>query len=63
MHISQKNYFQKTHYGEGTVQERLKLIHNETKGKVALIGVGGLLTEKDLNSAIDSGFTEFIVAY
>ena len=60
LHISQKNYFQKARYGEGAGQERLKLIHNETKGKVALIGVGGLLTEKDLNFAIDSGFTEFI---
>ena len=60
IHISQKNYFQKARNGEGAGQERLKLIHNITKGKVALIGVGGLLSEKDLNSAIDTGFTEFI---
>ena len=40
IHISQKNYFQEARRGEGAGQERLKLIHNKTKGKVALIGVG-----------------------
>ena len=29
-------------------------------GKMALIGLGGLLTEKDLNKALNSGYTEFI---
>ena len=60
IHISQNNYFQKARKGEGEGQERLKLIHNETKGKIALIGVGGLLCENDFNSAINSGLSEFI---
>ena len=60
IHVSQKNYFQEAKRGEGKGSERLKLIHNETKGKVALIGVGGLNNEKDLNSAINSEFSEFI---
>ena len=60
IHISQKNYYMKARRGEGEGQERLKLIHNETQGKIALIGVGGLLSESDLNGAINSGFSEFI---
>jgi len=60
IHISQSNYFQKVHRGEGEGQERLKIIHNETKGKVSLIGVGGLRTEKDFIFALNSGLSEFI---
>ena len=60
IHISQKDYFKKARRGEGAGTERLKLIHNETKGKVALIGVGGLLTENDLAAAANSEFSEFI---
>ena len=60
IHISQKDYFKKARRGEGAGTERLKLIHNETQGKVALIGVGGLMSEKDLISAGNTGFSEFI---
>ena len=60
IHVSQKNFFQQTRRGEGTGTERLKVIHNETKGKVALIGVGSLFSEKDFNAALNSGFCEFI---
>ena len=60
IHISQKDYFKKARRGEGAGTERLKLSHEETKGKVALIGVGGLISEKDLISAVNTGFTEFI---
>ena len=60
IHISQWNYFKTARRGEGAGEERLKLIHNITKGKTALIGVGGLLSEEDLNKAFDSGFSEFI---
>ena len=60
IHISQANFFQKVRRGDGEGQERLKVIHNETKGKVALIGVGGLLSENDFNLAMKSGFCEFI---
>ena len=60
IHISQKDYFKKARRGEGEGIERLKLIHNETKGKVALIGVGGLISEKDLISAENTGFSELI---
>ena len=60
IHISQGNYFRKTRRGEGAGTERLKLIHNETKGKVALVGLGGLKSEKDLISAVNTGFSEFI---
>ena len=62
IHISQKNFFQKTRRGEGTGTERLKVIHEITKGKVALIGVGGLRTQKDFTEAINTGFTEFVAA-
>ena len=52
--------FQKARRGEGTGIERLKLIHKETKGKVALIGVGGLFSYKDFNKALKSEFSDFI---
>ena len=60
IHISQKDYFKKARRGEGAGTERLKLIHDETKGKVALIGVGGLLSEDDLVAATNSDFSEFV---
>jgi len=60
IHISQKNFFQKTRRGEGTGIERLKVIHELTKGKVALIGVGGLKTQQNFTDAINTGFTEFV---
>ena len=60
IHISQKDYFKKTRRGEGSGIERLKVIHNETKGKVALIGVGGLKSEEAINSAANSEFSEFV---
>ena len=60
IHISQKNYFQKARRGEGTGVERLKLIHQETRGKIALIGVGGLYSYKDFNRALKSEFSDFI---
>ena len=60
IHISPKDYFKKTRRGEGAGIERLKIIHEETKGKLALIGVGGLKSEKQIMSAINSGFSEFV---
>ena len=60
--ISQKNFFQKTRRGEGVGIERIKVIHDEIGGKMALIGVGGLKKESDFNSAINSGFCEFVGA-
>ena len=60
INISQWNYFKKARRGEGAVEERLKIIHSITKGKTALLGVGGLLTEQDLNEAFNSEFSEFI---
>jgi 2,4-dienoyl-CoA reductase-like NADH-dependent reductase (Old Yellow Enzyme family) len=60
IHISQRNYFQETRRGEGVGTPRLKLIHEVTKGKVALIGVGGLYSDKDFNKALNSGYSEFI---
>ena len=60
IHVSQKNYFQNARRGEGSGTPRLKLIHDEIKGKVALIGVGGLYTAEDFNKASNSGYTEFI---
>ena len=60
IHLSQLHYFRKTRRGEGTGIERLKLLHDEIKGKVALVGVGGLRNEKDINQALDSGFSDFI---
>ena len=60
IHVSQKSYFQNARRGEGAGNPRLKLIHDEIRGKMALIGVGGLTTDKDFNKALNSGYTEFI---
>ena len=60
IHISQWNFFKKARRGEGAGIERLKIIHDVTKGKMPVIGVGRLRTENDLNKAMDSGFAEFI---
>ena len=60
IHVSEKNYFQEARRGEGAGTPRLKLIHEVTKGKVALIGVGGLYSDKDFNKAINSGYSDFI---
>lgn len=62
LHISKSNYFTKAYRGDGAGQERLKTIHNEMKGKLALIGVGGLKSGKDFDTALKSGFSEFIGA-
>ena len=60
IHISQSKFFQKTRRGEGAGQERLKVIHEITKGKMALIGVGGLKSGKDIKNALESQLCEFI---
>jgi len=60
IHISQWNFFKKARRGEGAGEERLKIIHNETKDKIPLIGCGGLKSQDDLKRAVDSGFAEFI---
>jgi 2,4-dienoyl-CoA reductase-like NADH-dependent reductase (Old Yellow Enzyme family) len=57
IHISQKDYFKKARRGEGKGVERLKLIHDITKDKVALIGVGGLISEKNIYDAEKTGFS------
>ena len=36
IHVSQKSYFQDARRGEGAGNPRLKLIHDEIKGKMAL---------------------------
>ena len=60
IHISQWNFFKKARRGDGAGEERLKIIHERTTGKMPLIGCGGLKTESDLNKAFDTGFSEFI---
>ena len=60
IHVSQSKFFQEARRGEGSGTARLKLIHDELKGKMALIGVGGLLSYDDLNKALDSGYADFI---
>ena len=60
IHLSEKNYFQETRRGEGKGIPRLKVIHDEIKGKVALIGLGGLYTAEDFNKALKSGYSDFI---
>ena len=62
IHVSQSNFFKKTRRGEGIGIERLKLIHKETNGKVALIGVGQLYSHKDFNKALKSEFSDLIAA-
>ena len=58
--VSQSKFFQEARRGEGAGTPRLKLIHDELKGKMALIGVGGLLSYDDLSKALDSGYADFI---
>ena len=60
IHVSQSKFFQEARRGEGAGTPRLKLIHDELKGKMALIGVGGLLSYDDLKKALDSGYADFI---
>ena len=60
IHVSQKNFFQNVRRGEGVGIPRLKVIHDEIKGKMALVGVGGLFNDKDFNKALNSGYVEFI---
>ena len=62
IHVSEKNYFQEVRRGEGVGIPRLKIIHEETKGKTALIGLGGLYSDKDFNKALNSGYSDFIGA-
>ena len=60
IHVSQSKFFQEARRGEGAGTPRLKLIHDELKGKMALIGVGGLYSYDDLKKALDSGYADFI---
>ena len=60
IHISEYNYFREARRGEGAGTPRLQLIHEITKGKIALIGVGGLYTAQDFNKALNSGYSDFI---
>ena len=60
IHVSQSKFFQEARRGEGEGTPRLKLIHDELKGKMALIGVGGLFSNEDLNKALDSGYADII---
>ena len=60
IHVSQNKFFQEARRGEGAGTPRLKLIHDEIKGKMALIGVGGLFTYEDLTKALNSGYADFI---
>ena len=60
IHVSKLDYFRKVRRGEGEGIERLKVLYHEIKGKVALLGIGGLRNEKDINKALDTGFSDFI---
>ena len=60
IHVSQSKFFQEARRGEGAGTPRLKLIHDELKGKMALIGVGGLFSIDDFNKALESGYADFI---
>ena len=60
IHVSERNFFQEARRGEGAGENRLKVIHEITKGKMALIGLGGLYSDKDFNKALNTGYVEFI---
>ena len=60
IHVSERNFFQAARRGEGAGENRLKVIHEITKGKMALIGLGGLYSDKDFNKALNTGYVEFI---
>ena len=62
IHVSQAKFFQEVRRGEGVGIPRLKVIHDAMEGKMTLIGVGGLLSDKDFNKALNSGYAEFIAA-
>ena len=60
IHVSQRNFFQDVRRGDGVGTPRLKVIHDEMKGKMALIGLGGLYSDKDFNKALKTGYADFI---
>ena len=60
IHISQWNYFKKARRGEGTGEERLKLIHKITKGKIPLIGWGHLKVKVTLKGQKKVGSRSFM---
>jgi len=62
LHVYQSYYFRKGYNGETAGQIRLKVIHELTKGKVSLIGCGGLKSFEDFKSALNSGYSEFIAS-
>ena len=62
IHISQGNYFQEGRKGEGAGITRLKFVHELIKGKVSLIGIRGLISDKDFNKTLNSGYTDFIAS-
>ena len=62
IHISQGNYFQEGRKEEGTGITRLKFVHELIKGKVSLIGIRGLISDKDFNKTLNSGYTDFIAS-
>lgn len=59
LHVSQKNFAQAARRGTGAGQARLALIHEKIAGRMALVGVGGLVTGDDLENALKSGACEF----
>ena len=59
LHVSQKDFAQAARRGTGAGDSRLKLIHDRIAARMALVGVGGLVTGDDLEQAIKSGVCEF----
>lgn len=59
LHVSQKDFSQAARRGTGSGQARLALIHEKIAGRMALVGVGGLVTGEDLDNALKSGLCEF----
>lgn len=60
LHVSQWNYYKNARRGVGAGTPRLKIIHDALEGKMPLIGVGSIFSEKDFKDAINSGLSEFV---
>lgn len=60
LHVSLHEFERKARRGADTNLTRIQLIHERINGRLPLIGVGGLLSGKQIRSAFQTGWAEFI---
>lgn len=60
LHISLWDFSKKARRGADTAKTRMELVHKHINGRLPLIGVGNLLTGKQIRDAYATGWAEFI---